>query len=186
MEIGNLTGKQVEDLLELLKKRFAANPGRHVGIVWEEVMKKLEKHPEALKSLYAMEETGGEPDVIGYDKEKSVYLFVDCAKESPEGRRSLCYDREALDSRKEAKPSTSAMEMAETMGVQLLDEAQYRKLQELGEFDLKTSSWVLTTPAVRKLGGALFMDRRYDRVFIYHNGAQSYYSGRGFRGALFV
>lgn len=166
MNIQNLTDKQAEELMEVLKKRFTDNPDRHAGIVWEEILKKLEKHPAALKSLYAMEETGGEPDVIGYDEEKGSYLFVDCAKESPEGRRSLCYDREALDSRKEAKPSTSAMEMAETMGVQLLDEAQYRKLQELGEFDLKTSSWVLTTPSVRKLGGALFMDRRYDRVFI--------------------
>ena len=186
MDRKNLTSEQAATLLATLESRFKANPMRHAEIEWHAVLEKLNSNPDALRSLQAMEASGGEPDVMGYDKSQGKYLFVDCAKESPEGRRSLCYDRKALDSRKEAKPVTSAMDMAEEMGIELLDETLYRKLQELGEFDLKTSSWVLTTPAVRKLGGALFMDRRYDRVFVYHNGAQSYYSGRGFRGVLFV
>lgn len=171
-------------LLETLKSRFTENPQRHRGLRWEEIQAKLEKNSGALKSLLAMESSGGAPDVIGYEKASDEYLFCDCSAESPPDRRSLCYDREALDARKENKPAGSAMEVARAMGVDLLTEAQYRGLQQLGEFDTKTSSWVATPKEVRALGGALFCDRRYGRVFIYHNGAQSYYAARGFRGIL--
>jgi len=169
-------------MIETLRARFEENGQRHAGIEWSEVASRLTD--TALKALVAMETSGGEPDVIG--QEGDQFLFVDCAAESPKGRRSLCYDRAALDARKENKPAGSAMEMAAMMGVELLSEDQYRRLQELGEFDLKTSSWVLTEPDVRRLGGSLFGDRRYDRVFIFHNGADSYYASRGFRGILRV
>lgn len=159
---------------------------RHKGIAWAEVEDKLKRNPGALRTLRAMEETGGEPDVIGRDSEAGQLTFCDCSAESPAGRRSVCYDREALDSRKENKPQNSAVEMAAEMGIELLTEEQYRELQRLGEFDAKTSSWVKTPPDVRSLGGALFCDRRYGRVFLYHNGAQSYYAARGFRGSFSV
>lgn len=181
-----LLPKQQEQLLDTLKARFTKNMQRHKGVDWAKVQAKLEKSPEALWSLHAMEETGGEPDVVGYDKKKDEYLFVDCSAQSPKDRRSICYDREALNSRKEHKPKNSAMDMAEELGVEMLTEEQYRELQKVGEFDTTTSSWVQTPPAIRKLGGALFCDRRYDTVFVYHNGAESYYSARGFRGALRV
>ncbi|HEY0304503.1 MAG TPA: DUF4256 domain-containing protein [Longimicrobiales bacterium] len=173
------------DLIETLKTRFEKNMRRHKGIAWAAVQAKLERNAAALKSLHAMEASGGEPDVIGEDKSGQL-TFCDCSAESPTGRRSLCYDKEALDSRKENKPEGSAVEMAKEMGVELLTEQQYRKLQQLGEFDTKTSSWVQTPPDIRSLGGALFCDRRYDNVFVYHNGAQSYYAARGFRGMLRV
>lgn len=172
------------ELLRALKARFEKNMHRHKGIAWGEVQARLESNPSALKSLGAMEATGGEPDVIGQDKKTGRFTFCDCSSESPAGRRSLCYDREALDSRKENKPQGSAVEMAAEMGIDLLTEEQYRELQKVGEFDLKTSSWVKTPPDVRALGGALFCDRRYGKVFVYHNGAQSYYAARGFRGSL--
>lgn len=175
-----------EQLLQTLKRRFETNPRRHEGIAWAEVQARLESHPEALRSLHEMESTGGEPDVIGQDPETGRLTFCDCCAESPSGRRSLCYDREGLDSRKEHKPRGSAVEMAESMGIDLLTEEQYRDLQRLGEFDTKTSSWASTPPDVRSLGGALFCDRRYGRVFVYHNGAQSYYASRAFRGVLRV
>ena len=173
------------DLIETLKTRFEKNMRRHKGIAWATVQAKLERNAAALKSLHAMEASGGEPDVIGEDKSGQI-TFCDCSAESPTGRRSLCYDKEALDSRKENKPSGSAVEMAKEMGIELLTEQQYRKLQQLGEFDTKTSSWVQTPADIRSLGGALFCDRRYDSVFVYHNGAQSYYAARGFRGMLRV
>lgn len=173
-------------LLRSLQERFASNPHRHSGHDWEKVQARLQGSAAALESLRAMEASGGEPDVIGYDAAHAQYIFCDCAAESPAGRRSLCYDREALHARKENKPEGSAVEAAAAMGVELLDEAQYRALQQLGEFDLKTSSWVATPAEVRALGGALFCDRRYGRVFVYHNGAQSYYAARGFRGLLRV
>jgi hypothetical protein len=173
-----------DHVLELLETRFEKNMRRHQRIVWEQVRSKLEASPGALKSLQAMEASGGEPDVIGHEKAAGRYIFCDCSAESPLGRRSLCYDREALLSRKENKPEGSAMEMAVSMGIELLDEEQYRNLQRLGEFDTKTSSWIATPGDVRSLGGALFCDRRYGRVFVYHNGAQSYYAARGFRGLL--
>lgn len=173
-------------LLPTLKARFEAHPERHPGVDWAQVAARLEVHPGALAVLERMESSGGEPDVIGHDRKTGRIVFCDCAAESPEGRRSLCYDREALDARKEAKPRGNAVDEAASLGVELLDEAQYRELQRLGEFDLKTSSWVRTPTAVRALGGALFGDRRYDQVFIYHNGAQSYYAARGFRGRLEV
>lgn len=173
-----------DTLLETLKKRFEKNMDRHKGMSWSTVEKKLLAKPEKLETLVQMEETGGEPDVVG--EEKGAYLFYDCAPESPVGRRSLCYDPTALHSRKEHKPKDSAIEMAANMGIELLDEAEYRALQELGEFDKKTSSWIKTPSAIRKLGGALFCDRRYDHVFTYHNGAESYYAARGFRGSLRV
>jgi hypothetical protein len=179
-----LTAKQRDALLDTLQARFEANPQRHKGIDWEKVRAKLEANPKKLWSLSEMERTGGEPDVVGYDKKTSEYIFFDCSEESPKGRRSLCYDAEALKARKEAKPKDSAVAMAEAMGIELLTEEQYRQLQELGEFDLKTSSWVKTPPEIRKLGGAVFCDRRYDHVFYYHNGAISYYAARGFRGWL--
>jgi hypothetical protein len=182
----DLSPKQREQLLRTLQSRFQTNMTRHKGLIWGEVEDKLEANPEKLWSLNEMEETGGEPDVVGYDKTKGEYIFYDCAAESPKGRRSLCYDREALDSRKENKPKDSAVGMATAMGVELLTEEQYRELQKLGEFDTKTSSWVKTPSGVRELGGALFCDRRYDTVFVYHNGAESYYAARGFRGWLRV
>lgn len=178
--------KERDHLLQALKARFENNMRRHAGIVWAEVQARLERDPVALRSLSAMEATGGEPDVIGQDPPSGLFVFCDCAAESPAGRRSLCYDREALDARKENKPEGSAVGMAAAMGIELLTEAQYRGLQQLGEFDTKTSSWVSTPPEVRALGGALFCDRRYGQVFVYHNGAQSYYAARGFRGLLRV
>ena len=178
--------KAHEDLLRSLKRRFEQHMPRHRGIAWVDVQARLEQHAAALKSLRWMEDTGGEPDVIGQDQATGRYVFCDCAAESPSGRRSLCYDRDALDARKEHKPQGSAVETAAAMGVELPSEAQYRQLQALGEFDTKTSSWVLTPPQVRALGGALFCDRRYGQVFVYHNGAQSYYAARGFRAWLQV
>ena len=179
-----LSDKQRDELFETLRRRFQKNPSRHKGIEWDDVLARLESKPEKLWPLAEMERTGGEPDVISYDRGSGVYLFVDCSPESPKGRRSLCYDREALDSRKEAKPADCAIDMAEAIGIELLTENQYRELQKLGEFDLKTSSWIKTPESIRELGGALFCDRRYDHVFTYHNGAQSYYAVRGFRGSL--
>jgi Protein of unknown function (DUF4256) len=173
-----------EELLQALKARFEKNMHRHIGIAWAEVQAKLESSPDALRSLREMEVTGGEPDVIGQNDGAGRFTFCDCSPESPIGRRSTCYDGEALASRKENKPANSAVEMAAAMGIELLTEAQYRELQMLGDFDTKTSSWVRTPPEVRALGGALFCDRRYGRVFVYHNGAQSYYAARGFRGSL--
>jgi hypothetical protein len=181
-----MNAKEREKLLATLKSRFEKNAKRHASVAWENVLERLEAFPEKLRALAEMEATGGEPDVVGGDKKTGEFLFVDCSVETPDGRRSLCYDREALDSRKENKPQGSAAEMAAAMGVELLTEAQYRDLQKLGAFDLKTSSWIATPPAIRKLGGALFCDRRYDTVFVYHNGAQSYYAARGFRGVLKV
>lgn len=177
---------QHSELLSCLKTRFETNAKRHKGIAWADVLAKLESRPEKLKSLQAMEDSGGEPDVIGFDKKTGEYFFVDCSEETPKGRRSVCYDREALDSRKENKPENNADDMAAAMGVELLDETQYRQLQTLGHFDAKTSSWILTPENIRKLGGALFADYRYGTVFVYHNGAQSYYAARGFRGLLKV
>jgi hypothetical protein len=177
---------QREELLKTLKARFEKNMNRHAGLEWARVKTKLESQAEKLWSLGEMESTGGEPDVVRYDHKSDEYLFVDCSPQSPETRASLCYDREALDSRKEHKPKNSAMDLAATMGVELLTEEQYAELQRLGSFDTKSSSWLKTPVEVRKLGGALFGDRRFGRVFVYHNGAQSYYAGRGFRGALFV
>ena len=177
---------QREALLEILQTRFEKNMNRHKGIEWAEVKARLEKNTEKIWSLDEMEKTGGEPDVIGRDKKTGEYLFFDCSPQSPEGRTSVCYDREALDSRKEHKPKSNAIDMAAAMGIELLTEDNYRELQKLGEFDTKSSSWVKAPADIRKLGGALFGDRRYGRVFIYHNGAQSYYSGRGFRGSLRV
>lgn len=181
-----MTGEKNEHLIATLEARFAQYPARHNRIHWKDVRAKLEASPSKLKALAQMEETGGEPDVIGVDKQSGEFLFVDCAAESPKGRRSLCYDKEARTSRKDHPPKSSAIEMAAAMGIELLTEAQYRQLQTLGEFDLKTSSWVLTPKDIRKLGGALFCDRRYNSVFLYHNGAQSYYAARGFRGMLKV
>jgi len=175
-----------EELFRVLKARFEKNMNRHKGIEWAKLQAKLEAHTEKLWSLNEMERTGGEPDVVGYDKKKNEYIFYDCSEESPKDRRSLCYDREALDSRKEHKPKNNAIDMAEIMGIELLSEEQYRELQQLGNFDLKTSSWVQTPDAIRELGGAIFCDRRYNQVFTYHNGAESYYAARGFRGSLRV
>jgi hypothetical protein len=178
--------KEREALLQALKSRFEKNMRRHAGIAWAEVLARLDANPAALTSLQAMEATGGEPDVIGRDKVSGHFTFCDCAAESPIGRRSTCYDADARESRKENKPENSAGEMAAAMGIDLLTEEQYRALQTLGEFDAKTSSWIETPPDVRALGGALFCDRRYAKVFVYHNGAQSYYAARGFRGSLRV
>ena len=175
-----------EKLLGALKGRFEKNMNRHEGLEWAKVKAKLEVNTEKLWSLSEMERTGGEPDVVGHDKNTGEYIFFDCSAESPQGRRSLCYDREALDSRKEAKPKNSAMDMAAAIGIELLTEEQYRELQKVGDFDTKTSSWVKTPADIRKLGGALFCDRRYNTVFVYHNGAESYYAARGFRGSLRV
>lgn len=182
----NLTTKQQLELLKTLKARFEKNMGRHAGLEWANVLAKLEGNAEKLWSLHEMEKTGGEPDVVGQDEATGEYIFYDCAAESPQGRRSLCYDREAWESRKENRPESSVLEMAAAMGIELLTEAQYRELQQLGDFDTKTSSWVKTPAAIRKLGGALFGDRRYGQVFIYHNGAPSYYAARAFRGWLRV
>ena len=178
--------EQQEELLKTLKKRFDKNMARHKGLEWDKIQAKLEANFEKLNSLYEMESTGGEPDVIGQDPESKAFIFYDCAPESPSGRRNLCYDRKALDDRKTFKPQDSAMEVAAAMGIEMLTVDEYKALQEIGDFDLKTSSWVLTTPEVRKLGGAFFGDKRYNTVFIYHNGASSYYAARGFRGSLRV
>jgi hypothetical protein len=180
----SLSLQESSELLAILRTRFEKNPNRHKGIEWAKVQAKLEAAPEKLWSLNEMERTGGEPDVVGQDKDD--YLFYDCSAECPKGRRSLCYDREALDFRKEYKPANSAMDLATEMGIEILTEDQYRELQQLGNFDLKTSSWIKTPEKIRKLGGGLFCDRRYDTVFVYHNGAESYYAARGFRGSLRV
>lgn len=181
-----LSAQQSEELLSILKIRFEKNMKRHEGIAWASVQEKLEANPEKLWSLNEMDITGGEPDVVGYDEKEGQFIFFDCVAESPKGRRSTCYDHEALEARKEHKPNDSAVNMASEMGIALLTEDQYRTLQQLGELDLKTSSWIQTPERIRKLDGALFCDRRYDTVFVYHNGAQSYYAARGFRGALHV
>ena len=181
-----LSSEQREELLRVLKARFEKNMNRHKGLEWAKVQAKLEANTEKLRSLNEMERTGGEPDVVGQDKKKGEYIFLDCSTESPKGRRSLCYDREGLEARKEFKPENSAMDLAAAMGIELLTEEQYRELQQLGNFDTKTSSWVKTPSEIRKLGGALFCDYRYGTVFVYHNGAESYYAARGFRGCLSV
>jgi hypothetical protein len=181
-----LPPEQREELFSVLKARFEKNMDRHKGMIWAEVQSKLEANPEKLLSLDEMEETGGEPDVIGYDKKTGEYIFYDCSAESPKGRRSVCYDHDALESRKEHKPANSAIALAAAMKIEILTEEQYRELQQLGNFDTKTSSWVMTPPSIRKLGGAVFCDRRYNTVFLYHNGAESYYAARGFRGSLRV
>jgi len=181
-----LLPEQREKLLELFKTRFEKNMNRHQGLEWIKVQVKLEANANKLWSLNEMESTGGEPDVVGFDHETDEYIFYDCSKESPKGRRSFCYDHDALESRKEFKPKDSAMNMAAAMGMEILTEDQYRKLQQLGNFDTKTSSWVKTSAEIRKLGGAIYCDRRYNRVFVYHNGAESYYAVRGFRGLLRV
>ena len=181
-----LSPAQREELLKTLKVRFEKNANRHEGLVWAHVQAKLDADPDKQWSLSEMERTGGEPDVVGQDTTTGEYLFYDCAAESPRGRRSLCYDREALEARKEHKPEDSALSRAASMGIELLTEEEYRKLQQLGEFDTKTSSWVKTPADIRKLGGAVFCDRRYGHVFLYHNGAESYYAARGFRGSLKV
>ena len=181
-----LSPKQREELLKALKARFEKNMNRHKGLEWAKVQARLEANAEKLWSLQEMERTGGEPDVVAHDKKTGEYIFYDCSAESPKGRRSVCYDREALETRKEFKPKDSAMNMASAMGIELLTEEQYRELQKLGEFDTKTSSWVKTPSDIRRLGGALFCDRRYDNVFLYHNGAESYYAVRAFRGSLRV
>lgn len=178
--------KQREELLRALKARFEKNMNRHTGLEWAKVLAKLDAHPEKLRSLNEMERTGGEPDVVGYDTRTGEYIFYDCSAESPKGRRNVCYDREALESRKQFKPKDSAMDMAAAMGIEILTEEQYRELQKLGNFDMKTSSWVKTPSDIRRLGGALFADRRYGKVFVYHNSAPSYYGVRAFRGSLRV
>jgi len=181
-----LSAEQAEELLNTLKARFEKHMNRHKGLAWASIQAKLDAQPEKLWSLNEMENTGGEPDVVGYDKQADEYIFYDCSAQSPANRRSICYDRQALDARKKFKPENSALDMAAEMGVEILTEAQYRELQTQGEFDTKTSSWVETPPDIRKLGGALFCDRRYNTVFVYHNGADSYYGARGFRGSLRV
>jgi hypothetical protein len=189
MKMGNnnsLSSDQSEELFRILKTRFEKNIYRHASIEWKKVQSKMEINQEKLWSLYEMEATGGEPDVVGHDVKTNEYIFYDCAAESPKGRRSVCYDHEALEARKEHKPANSAVEMAADMGIELLTEAQYRDLQKLGKFDTKTSSWIKTPAEIRKLGGAIFADYRYDTIFVYHNGAESYYAARGFRGSLRV
>ncbi len=181
-----LSLKQCEELISILKIRFEKNMNRHKSIEWEKVKAKIEVKPDKLFSLNEMERTGGEPDVVGYNNKSGEYIFYDCSPESPSGRRSLCYDREALNSRKENKPSNSAMDIAAEIGIEILTEDQYKELQKLGKFDTKTSSWIITPPQIRKLGGAIFADFRYGNVFVYHNGAESYYAARGFRGSLSV
>jgi hypothetical protein len=181
-----LSAAQRSELLHTLKTRFDKNLNRHKGLNWSEIQKKLEQNPIKLWSLQEMESSGGEPDVVNFDPKNAEYVFMDCSTESPIERRNICYDREALDSRKAHKPKNSATDLADAMGIELLTEDQYRKLQQLGKFDTKTSSWIKTPVEIRKLGGALFADRRFDQVFIYHNGAESYYSGRGFRGSLTI
>lgn len=178
--------KRRQDLLETLRARFEKHIDRHRGLAWPDVQARLERAPDKLRALTEMERTGGEPDVIGRDQKTGAFIFCDCSAESPSGRRSVCYDRDALDARKEHKPADNALDMAAAIGVELLTEDDYRHLQTLGLFDTKTSSWLKTPPEIRKLGGAIFGDRRYDRVFVYHNGAQSYYAARGFRGLLKV
>jgi hypothetical protein len=182
----HLSSDQQKELISSIKARFEKNSNRHAGIAWATVQIRLEADDAKLWSLSEMERTGGEPDVVGFDEKTGEYLFFDCSAETPKGRRSVCYDQAALDSRKEFKPETSAMKMAADMGIELLTKEQYRYLQELGQFDLKTSSWIITPPEIRKLGGALFCDRRYNTVFVYHNGAESYYAVRGFRGCVRV
>jgi hypothetical protein len=182
----NLSPEQREQILRTLKTRFDKNMNRHQGLAWVQIQTKLQASDEALWSLHEMERTGGEPDVVGHDEKTGEYIFCDCSEESPKGRRSLCYDRQALESRKQHKPESSALDMAAGMGVELLTEEQYRDLQKLGEFDTRTSSWIRTPSQIRRLGGALFCDRRYDTVFTYHNGAESYYAARAFRGSLRV
>lgn len=182
----NLSSVQIKDLLLVLKTRFEKNMNRHEGLEWTKVQAKLEANTEKLWSLHEMERTGGEPDVVDFNKKMNEYIFIDCSVESPKERRSLCYDRKALESRKENKPKNNALDMASEMGIEILTEEQYRALQQLGKFDTKTSSWIITPPDIRKLGGAIFADFRYDHVFVYHNGAESYYAARGFRGVLKV
>lgn len=186
MKNSELSAEQQGALLETLEARFHQNKNRHKDISWSSLQTRLKATPEKLASLYEMEMTGGEPDVISFDATSGTYIFYDCAPESPQGRRSICYDRKALETRKTNRPENSAMDMAASMGIEILSEEQYRALQKLGAFDLKTSSWVKTPSAIRELGGALFCDRRYNTVFTYHNGAESYYSARGFRGCLIV
>src|SRR5712672_4563514 len=181
-----ITNKQREEILTVLKARFEKNMNRHKALEWAKLQAKLEASAEKLWSLHEMERTGGEPDVVGHDKKTGEYILYDCSAESPKGRRSVCYDREALESRKENKPENNAIDVVAAMGIELLTEEQYRELQKLGNFDTKTSSWVKTPPEIRKRGGALFCDRRYDTVFVYHNGAESYYAARAFRGSLRV
>lgn len=181
-----LTSAETEEILTTLQSRFDHNPARHLGMDWEKIETKLRANTAKIDSLSEMEKSGGEPDVINYDADKDEYSFVDCSAESPAGRRSLCYDRAALDHRKENKPKGNVIELAEQMGIELLDENQYRQLQQLGKFDLKTSSWIKTPESIRKLGGSIFADLRYETIFIYHNGASSYYASRGFRGILKV
>jgi hypothetical protein len=181
-----LSSEQAIELLDVLKTRFEKNMNRHKGLDWAKVQAKLETDPQKIWSLHEMERTGGEPDVVGHDKKTGEYIFYDCSAESPKGRRSICYDHEALESRKEHKPENSAIQMAADMGIELLTEEQYRELQKVGKFDTKTSSWIKTPADIRKLGGAIFADFRYGHVFIYHNGAESYYAARGFRGSLRV
>lgn len=181
-----LSPEQQEELLEILEARFKKNRNRHEGLEWTKVQAKLESNPEKLWSLDEMEETGGEPDVVDYNEKTGEYIFYDCSPESPKGRRSICYDHEALESRKQHKPENSAINMATQMGIEILTEEQYQQLQQLGNFDTKTSSWIKTPSKIRKLGGAFFCDRRYDHVFLYHNGAESYYAARAFRGSLRV
>jgi hypothetical protein len=181
-----LSPEQCEELLGALESRFEKNMNRHIGLEWAKIRAKLEANTEKLWSLNEMERTGGEPDVVGQDKKTGEYVFYDCSTESPKGRRSVCYDREGLESRKEHKPKNNAIDMAAAMGIEILTEEQYRELQKLGNFDTKTSSWVITPSDIRKLGGALFADRRYNTVFVYHNSAPSYYAARGFRGSLRV
>ena len=180
----NLPAEKQQELFKTLKTRFEKNMKRHKGLNWADVEARLGANPAKLTALYEMEASEGEPDVVGVDKQSGAVIFFDCSPESPKGRRSICYDREGWESRKEARPDNTAIDMANEMGVELLNEEEYRMLQELGEFDLKTSSWLLTPPEIRKLGGAIFGDRRYNTVFIYHNGAQSYYGARGFRASL--
>ncbi|MBZ0180621.1 MAG: DUF4256 domain-containing protein [Melioribacteraceae bacterium] len=181
-----LSNKQRDKLLQKLKTRFENNMNRHKGIDWKKVQARIEANQKNMWSLWEMERTGGEPDVINFDKKTGEYIFYDCSPESPKERRSLCYDRDALESRKEHKPKDNALDVAASIGIEILTETQYRELQKLGEFDMKTSSWIKTPPEIRKLGGALFCDRRYNTVFVYHNGAESYYAARGFRGSLRV
>jgi len=181
-----LTIEQQDELLKVLEIRFEKNSSRHKSLIWDKVEEKLKANPQKLWSLDEMERTEGEPDVIGYDEKTKEFLFADCSAESPKGRRSICYDHEALEKRKEHKPQNSAVNMAEEMGIEILNEEQYKELQKLGKFDAKTSSWILTPPEIRKLGGAIFSDFRYNTVFVYHNGADSYYAARGFRGLLRV
>ena len=181
-----LSAKQRTNLLKILEKRFEQNMNRHKGLEWDKIASKLEANPEKVWSLNEMERTGGEPDVVGHDKKTDEYIFYDCSVQSPIGRRNVCYDRAALESRKANKPETSVIDVANAMGIEVLDEEQYRELQKLGEFDTKTQNWIKTPPAIRALGGAIFVDRRYNHVFVYHNGAECYYKARGFRGSLRV